>query len=276
MQTARRNITALLKKTLAAAYARLPAHRQTHLLTLLWQAADQAMSPVQSWQLRKKFFDNFFTSWPVLASNMQMRIYGFFDLLAGLADVPGDIVECGVGRGHSLATIVYAVALLRLDKRVYGFDSFAGFPNASTHDLGPRVTSLDRPPGWADTSMDMIETVFATDRAHLDSLLLKNNVSPVLVPGFFEETLPEHLPARIAFLHVDCDLYESTRVVLEACLPRMSANGILIFDEYHDPRWPGVKKTVDECCVAHGLTVQFFDRLQRYGVRFALPSAAEG
>jgi hypothetical protein len=42
--------------------------------------------------------------------------------------MPGDIVEAGVYRGSSLIALGMFLKQLGSDKKVYGFDSFAGFP----------------------------------------------------------------------------------------------------------------------------------------------------
>ena len=60
-----------------------------------------------------------------------------------------------------------------------------------------------------------------------------------LIVGLFQETLPGFLaehPGPIALAHIDCDLYSSTRYVLEHL--DLQPGAILVFDEYHNyPRW---------------------------------------
>lgn len=207
-------------------------------------------------------------NYPLQPSRMYARIHGLFDLVDEVSQVGGDIVECGVGRGISLAALVYAVSYSRLGKVVYGFDSFSGFPAAAAQDLGDRVKETDKiPSGWTDTSEELIASIFEFDRESAESLLERHDVVVKLIPGFFENTLVTNLPKEIALLHVDCDLYDSTRTVLEHCLPKMSAGGIVIFDEYHDERWPGAKKAADEVCALQGLEVTYFESAARFGVR---------
>lgn len=43
--------------------------------------------------------------------------------------IPGDIVEAGVYRGSSLIALGMLLKQLGSDKKVYGFDSFSGFPS---------------------------------------------------------------------------------------------------------------------------------------------------
>ena len=62
-----------------------------------------------------------------------------------------------------------------------------------------------------------------------------------LVPGWFDDTLPDFAKAHdepVAFAHLDCDLYSSTRTVLRGLGRRIRPGSILVFDEYFNyPNW---------------------------------------
>jgi hypothetical protein len=57
----------------------------------------------------------------------------------------------------------------------------------------------------------------------------------------FEETLPgfiEKHAGPIAFMHIDCDLYSSTRVVFDHLAERIVPGTVILFDEYFNyPGW---------------------------------------
>lgn len=250
-------------------FAALSFEERATALLQFWRGANTGLNYKERYLLvRKTYDDRRMKNYALQSSDHYARIYGFFRLIEELEHVQGDIVECGVGRGISLACLVYAVSFFRLEKLVYGFDSFSGFPPATVHDVGTRVTTTGKPPtGWSDTSPDLIRSIFECDRAIPESLLRAYDVHVEIVPGFFIETLSNNLPTRIAFLHVDCDLYESTKIVLEHGLPRMSPGGIVIFDEYHDERWPGAKKAADEVCSTRGLNIEYLAVAGRYGIR---------
>ena len=191
-------------------------------------------------------------AWPTSTKADEMHTAGLYMAVRDTAQVDGAIVECGVGRGRSLVSLARAAALYAPTKQVYGFDSFAGFPPAVEADLGERVTETGgSPPGWTDTSLDLV-------RAALDE-------PAELVPGFFEASLPERAPGAISLLHVDCDMYDSTATVLRHCLPRMTAGGLVVFDEYDEPRWPGATKAVDEAVGAE--RIEWAPSLGRYVAR---------
>jgi len=236
-------------------------------LSRVFQGVQGGDDPVETWRTRKYAFDRYLDRFMLLSSIDVGRIYGFISLLEELRNVRGDVVECGVGYAKSLTTLVFGVAVLRLDRTVYGFDSFMGFPKASIHDLGPRVPGVGVPTGWTNTSVKVIQMIFRTDESREDSLLREHHVKVELVSGFFSDTLAARLPEKIAFLHVDCDLYESTRMVLEECLPRMSPGGLVVFDECRERNWPGATIAIDEVCKARGLQLAHFPYIRRYGLR---------
>jgi hypothetical protein len=253
----------------------LPFEERVSILLAAWRGLNTGLDDHRRVALLlRSYRDRRMANYPLQGSVACSRIYGLFSLVDEVNEVPGEIVECGVGRGGSLAAFVYAVSALKSSKAVYGFDSFAGFPSASVEDLGSRVRETGKVSGWKDTSPELISSIFEFDRQDAASLLNNHDVTLRIIPGFFEETLGSNLPAKIALLHVDCDLYDSTKTVLDRCLPKMSPGGIIIFDEYHDDRWPGCRRAADEVCGSRGLEVVYFDRAARFGVRMPAPGAA--
>ena len=66
--------------------------------------------------------------------------------------------------------------------------------------------------------------------------------------GPVEETIPGTAPDRISLLRLDTDWYESTRHELEHLIPRLSAGGVLIIDDYG--HWKGARQATDEFIAA--------------------------
>ncbi|MGA2213218.1 MAG: class I SAM-dependent methyltransferase [Bryobacteraceae bacterium] len=125
--------------------------------------------------------------------------------------VAGHYLEFGVYKG---GTIRFIAERAGAGQPVHGFDSFRG---------------LQEP--WSGDR-------FAFN-AHGTLPRVPANVA--LHPGFFAATLPgwlEQHPGPVAFIHVDCDLYESTRCVLELLEDRIVPGTIIVFDEYFNyPNW---------------------------------------
>jgi hypothetical protein len=72
-------------------------------------------------------------------------------------------------------------------------------------------------------------------------------------PGWFHETLNDanDLPDQIAFAHVDCDLYASTKTALEWISPRLLIGGWIMCDDTGADKTHGARKAVEEFCEEH-------------------------
>jgi len=160
-------------------------------------------------------------------------------LLARTHGVPGDVAECGVFRGGTLVPMTLDTVQAGLDKTVFGFDSFEGFDESVRVDieLGGQPDHTRQVGGFSNTSEDLV-------RRKLSWLGLESK--SVLHKGYFETTLAQAADRSFSFVHLDCDLYESYRTCLEFFYPRLRPQGIVLFDEYEDPSWPGCTRAVDE------------------------------
>ena len=69
------------------------------------------------------------------------RFLAHYEVFKRILNVKGSIVECGVNRGYGLMAWAKLSALLEptnLTRRIYGFDTFSGFPSVSDKDrTGP-------------------------------------------------------------------------------------------------------------------------------------------
>jgi tetratricopeptide (TPR) repeat protein len=116
----------------------------------------------------------------------------------------GLILEFGVRHGSSIRQLASCTSI-----PIYGFDSFEGLPE-----------------DWHQESKEVYST--------------KGKVPKVpphvtLIPGWFEETLPLFLEKReedVALINIDCDIYSSTKTVLDLLSTRIKKGTIIIFDEY--------------------------------------------
>lgn len=118
-------------------------------------------------------------------------------------EVDGLILEFGVFSGRTINRLA-----AQTSQQIFGFDSFEGLPEDWRPDVGKGAF-----------------------RAGLPSVA--PNVE--LVVGWFDETLPEFLERHegpASLIHVDCDLYSSSKTVFDCCRDRIVAGTILVFDEF--------------------------------------------
>jgi len=161
--------------------------------------------------------------------------------------VEGDFVECGVWRGGSC--MMMALTLRQLgaaDRRIHLYDTFEGMSEPTEADRQLTGESADRLLAQEDRS-DPYSVWCASGIEEVRRNLLETGLSPetfILNPGKVEETLPAHLPGRIALLRLDTDWYESTRHELIHLYPLLQSDGVLIIDDFG--HWEGAKKAVLE------------------------------
>lgn len=178
------------------------------------------------------------------------RMYALFKAIEYIeaANIPGDIVECGVWRGGSM--MLAAMKLLEQGKtcrNLHLFDTFEGLPkpdeskdidiwgNRAIDGWLPRHTSDDSS-HWAEASIEevrvnLLSTGYPSEKTRL-------------VRGMVEDTLPDRAPQQIALLRLDTDWYASTRHEMTHLYPRLSTNGVLIIDDYG--HFKGARRAVDE------------------------------
>lgn len=135
----------------------------------------------------------------ITGSNIQT-----FRLGINAAPKDGLIMEFGVRFGTSIRQIA---ALVGQD--VHGFDSFEGIPEQ-----------------WHLEPKGMYSTKGVMPN-------VPDNVT--LHPGWFDDTLPEFLKNHVGpvrFMNIDCDIYSSTKTVLDLLAERIVPGTVIVFDEY--------------------------------------------
>ena len=135
--------------------------------------------------------------------------------------LPGDVVECGLGQGHSFAEL--AEVAHASNKKLWGFDSFEGFPVPAPEDLSSYPVKAG---DWGDVDLQMVTNKIL---AKVPDSYLQSSIK--LVPGFFSDSLPKATISQIAFLHLDGDLYQSYMDCFTVLYDKVVSGGIIAFDE---------------------------------------------
>ena len=192
------------------------------------------------------------------------RFLAMYELFKRILPVKGSIIECGVFRGFGLMSWAKLSAILEpenLTRRIYGFDTFAGFPSVhGTKDVSALSTSGNKVGDLAAGSYDELRSLLAEydkDRylGHIPKVeLVKGDIAKTL-PKFVESN--QHL--LVSLLYLDADLYEPTLAALEHVVPRMPKGAIIAFDELDNPKWPGETQALLEYMKERKLRLQRFE-----------------
>jgi O-methyltransferase len=195
------------------------------------------------------------------------RIFSLCDAIRYIHDnnIEGHIVECGVWKGGSMMAI--ADTLLKLGdntRHLHLFDTFDGMTAPSENDVDVSGVTAESLLKNADKEQE--DSIWC--KAGLDTV--KKSVESIGYPndrihyiqGLVEQTIPQHIPEKIALLRLDTDWYESTHHEMEHLFPRLAKGGILIIDDYG--HWQGARKAVDEYIASHSVRI-FLNRIDYTG-----------
>ena len=162
-----------------------------------------------------------------------------FKLAVTHAKIKGLVLEFGVRHGKSIRQLVQLTG-----QETHGFDSFQGLPEE-----------------WHAEAKGSYST-----RGKIPKVppLVKLHV------GWFDETLPpfiEKYTAPVRLINIDCDIYSSTKTVLDTLADRIVPGTVIVFDEYiGNEHWREDEyKAFQEAVVAYGwryeyLAVSFFTK----------------
>jgi hypothetical protein len=169
------------------------------------------------------------------------RLFALYEIFKKILPIKGSIIECGVFRGFGLMALAEMSAILEpvnLTRRIYGFDTFKGFPAISEHDKSKhcKIKPSDLFSNSFEELNELIK-IYDSNRflGHINKVLLIKGDVTKTIPEFIENN--KHLVVSLLFL--DLDLFEPTKVAIESFYPRMPRGAIIAFDELDNPIWPG-------------------------------------
>jgi hypothetical protein len=210
----------------------------------------------ESWEKKLETFPKY-----VKRQNLT-RFLALYELYKKVLLVKGSIIECGVFRGFGVMTWAKLSAILEpvnLTRRIYGFDSFSGFPNVSAIDRAGISAEINAGDLFSDSEQEILELAKINDSTRFLGHIPKVQ----LVKGDAIQTIPNFIEANqqllISLLFLDFDLYEPTKTALKHFLPRMPKGAVIAFDELDNPLWPGETLAMLEECGAGRLKIQRFD-----------------
>lgn len=163
------------------------------------------------------------------------------DLLDESLELDGDVIECGVFRGASTRRIGRRLTERSPTKKLFACDSFEGFPQDRIlgKDLNPfRFRFRHKIRGKFARAADVPVRLMQFFEAY--------RVNGYVVKGFFSDTLPKLVRRKFCFIYIDCDIYESHLDCLNILYDQLVPGGIVMFDDYAQPKWPGASRAVDD------------------------------
>jgi O-methyltransferase len=156
------------------------------------------------------------------------RCWELWTLVEQAAKRSGSILEVGVWRGGTGALMADNAP----SKTVYLCDTFKGVVKAGENDTEYKGRE------HADASVEIVERLLGK--------LEVDNVT--ILEGIFPDDTEWKIPTdeRFSLCHIDVDVYQSAKDVLEWVWPRLVSGGIVVYDDYGFENCAGITKHVNE------------------------------
>ena len=171
------------------------------------------------------------------------RLMARYEIFKKCLHVKGSVVECGVFKGSGLMSWALFSDMLEpinLTRRIYGFDTFEGFPTVSEKDK-----NFIRNPNSGDLKARNYEELMSLITIYDKNRFLNHIQKVYMVKGDVIKTIPQFIKNNkhlvVSLLFLDFDLYDSTKIVLDELYSSVSNGGYVVVDDFP---FPGCRKAI--------------------------------
>ena len=159
------------------------------------------------------------------------RCFELWSLVEQSKKLDGSLIEIGVWKGGTGALIARKARLTGINDPVYLCDTFSGVVKASGKD------SKYKGGEHADTTRQIVEQLL--DDLGLTKVTILEGVFPEQTAHIIKES-------KFRFCHIDVDVYQSAKDIIDWIWDKMSLGGIIVYDDYGFHACTGITKYVEE------------------------------
>ena len=170
------------------------------------------------------------------------KIITHLEFFKQTSTVRGEILEFGIFKGNSFFRWIKFRDLLEQtnSRKVIGFDIFGDFPEAQFEDdKSRRDAFVAETNGGKSISLEEINELLEKQGLNKNVELIKGDILVTL-----DQYLEKNPHLKISLLHIDVDLYEPVKIILDKLYDRVTTGGIIILDDYGT--FAGTNKAVDD------------------------------
>lgn len=201
-----------------------------------------------------------------LNSKALSRLLFMNHLYEQIIDVMGVVMEFGTRWGPNLGQFTALRGIyepFNRHRKIIGFDTFAGFPKIDSKDGQSDMMEI----GHLTVPNNYRDYLAKTLELHENDNPLSHLKKFELCEGDATKTLPKYLKDNpetiIALAYFDFDVYEPTKICLEAIRPRLVKGSVVGFDELNDPDSPGETLAVMEVFGLNNIKLKRFPYTSR-------------
>jgi len=176
----------------------------------------------------------------LLKRQVLSRIIHYHEIYKHILPVSGSIFEFGVQWGATLSTLISLRGMFEPfnhARKIVGFDTFEGVSSVTPQDASYSSQGQYTVEAGYEKQLELILSMHEelAPISHVRKFELVKGDACETVPRYFEEN-PHTVVACAIF---DFDIYQPTKIALEAVLPRLTRGSVLVFDELNCKHFPG-------------------------------------
>jgi O-methyltransferase len=163
----------------------------------------------------------------------QYRMYELWELTEQVSklDINANFIEIGVWRGGTAALIGKKLELLKSNAKFYIADTYTGVVKSTEKDLYYNDNEHN------DTSLEIVEKLIEPIKINYQKLV---GIFPEDTAHFIEET------EKFGLCHIDVDVYQSAKDIVDWIWDRMIVGGVIVFDDYGFHTCTGITTYIHE------------------------------
>lgn len=161
------------------------------------------------------------------------RLFELWQLVGETINIPGALIEVGVWRGGSGALLCKKADLCGIKDTVYLCDTFEGIVKADP----------EKDPYFQDGTLKGTSVKIVDDLIHKKLKLENVKILKGIFPDETKELIKDE---KFRFCHIDVDVYNSAKDIVDWIWDKLSIGGIIVYDDYGFEESVGITKFVDE------------------------------
>jgi hypothetical protein len=174
-----------------------------------------------------------------------------FELYKMIMNTPGDVFEFGVFKGASFIRFCQFRDTLENNytRQIVGFDFFGRFPKDRVEEKSDLrfIEEFENSAGSGVTKQELEDIL--NNKGFKNYNLIEGNVLDTL-----DEYILKKPELKLSLLHLDLDVLEPTKYVLNTLYEKIVSGGLIVIDDYNDVY--GATKVVDDFAQKNNLTIK--------------------
>ena len=204
-------------------------------------------------------------SFPVYTTRQVItRFLERYELYNIIRNVPGSIIECGVGSGQGIMSFAHLCSIFEpyhYVRRLIGFDTFEGFIGFDDKDFSRKTKAEHMKKGGLnfETYETLLGAIKLFDKNRAVGNIEKVELRKGDISSTFSEYLSDDPSLVISLLYLDLDLHKPTKDVIELAIERIPRGGVIVFDELNHVDYPGETVALMETIKISNLKLKRFE-----------------